>query len=217
MASSGSTPSPSARRPPRLLLRVVGDDDPKACTGLRLIHLGRAHRVPESGRLDPPPVVLDPYARRPLSPADAPVARRGGILAVDCSWNRLAEAGRFPGGAGPTRPSRSARRLPFLLAANPQHFGRLGELNTVEALASALAVLDFHEAAARLLEGFRGGPALLELNAAALARYVRASSAEEVEAAERAIYGGVETPTAGETGTGRAPRGPTSVGRSARR
>ncbi len=191
MASSGSTPSRSPSRAPRLLLSIAGDDDPKVCTGLRLVRFGRAERVRAPERLQPPPIVLDPHAPRPLSRADLSAARRGGLLAVDCSWNRLAEHGRFPGRGRGRRPNPSARRLPILLAANPQHFGRVGELNTVEALSAAVYLLGFREEAARLLEGFRGGPAFLDVNRAALERFASASSADEVLRDERELYGGV--------------------------
>lgn len=190
MGSSGSTPSPSPERAPRLLLVLEGDDDPKVCTGLRLVRFGRATRARDPFRLQPPPVVLDPHAPTVLSRADRAAARRGGLLAVDCSWNRLAESGRFPHHAGPRRRGAFARRLPYLLAANPQHYGRVGELNTVEALSAALYLLGYPAAAVSLLEGFRGGPAFLVVNRGALERFAAASCAEEVVAGERAIYGG---------------------------
>lgn len=190
MPSSKNTPSRSTSRPPRLLLWVAGDDDPKVCTGLRLIRLGRAFRVADPARLRPAPVVLDPYAPTPLSAADRPWASRGGLLAVDCSWNRLSDRGGFHF-SGPGRPSgRNARRLPFLFAGNPQHYGRLGELNTAEALAAGLFVLGYEGAARELVRDFRGGPAFFDLNAAALARYASAPSGDEVLGAERDLFGG---------------------------
>lgn len=191
MRSSGSTPSRSGERRPRLYLWIAGDDDPKACTGLRLVRLGRAVRVSAPGKLRPAPVVLNPHASTPLSRADAPAAGRGGILAVDCSWNRLAgRSGLFPG-ADPFGPHASrGRRLPYLFAANPQHYGRLGELNTVEALSAALFVLGYPDEARLLLGGFRGGEALFTVNAAAFAAYQDATTADGVQNAERRLFGG---------------------------
>ena len=174
--------------PIRLLLRVVGDDHPKACSGRRLLRRGLALEVPRIDGLSPPPVVLDPYASQPLSPADRPAALRGGLLAVDCSWNRLHEAGRLPSGTG--RRGTLRRRLPWLVAANPQHFGRLAELNTVEALAAGLVVLGERDAAAALLEGFSGGSQLLAINADRLAAYASAADADGVSGAERRAFGG---------------------------
>ncbi len=138
--------------------------------------------------------MLDPHASTPLSRADAPAARRGGILAIDCSWNQLARRGGFPA-AGRGRPSSPfARRLPYLFAANPQHYGRLGELNTVEALSASLYLLGYPDEAQALLGGFRGGLALFEVNASAFAAYTAAASPAEVLAAERLLFGGNPDP-----------------------
>ncbi len=77
----------------------------------------------------------------------------------------------------------------MLLAGNPQHFGRLGELNTAEALAAGLWVLGASTAARQLLAGFAGGPAFLEMNAERLGRYVRAATPERIVDEERALFG----------------------------
>lgn len=185
MGSSRSTPAPSVEPGPRLLVRLVGDDHPKACTARKLIRLGLAEAVEPSAGLRRP-VVLDPHAERPLSPADLPPARAGGLLAVDCSWNRLMGRRKLLAGAGPKegRP----RRLPWLFAANPQHYGRLAELNTAEALAAALRILGERERAERLLASFSGGPAFWSLNGPMLERYASARDAEEVRAIEREVF-----------------------------
>jgi pre-rRNA-processing protein TSR3 len=187
MRSSGSTRSPPSR-PIRLGVVVVGDDHARLCTGRRLVRLGLAREVGRSSARSDGPIVLDPYATVPLSAADRPRAEADGLVAVDCSWNRLAASrsrGPPPGG-----PRAHARRLPILVATNPQHFGRLGELNTAEALAAALWVVGRQGDARRLLAGFAGGPAFLEVNAERLDRYGRARTADEVVRAERALFGG---------------------------
>lgn len=177
----------------RVWLEVVGDDDPRACSGRRLLRLGRAVEVPSVEGRSPTPIVLDPYARTALSRADRAASRRGGVAAVDCSWNRLARVGGF--GAGGERGRRSLhRRLPLLLAGNPQHFGRLGELNTVEALAAALFVLGEREAAGRLLAGFAGGREFLSMNHDRFSAYAAAEDADGIRAAERRLFGPPETP-----------------------
>jgi len=186
MRSSGSTPNPPPRARVPLYVRVVGDDHPKACTGRRLLHRGLARRW--SGRWgSSPPVVLDPFAREPLSGADRIAVRRGGLLVVDCSWNRLSERGAFPAGAGSGPMTR--RRLPILVAANPQHYGRLAELNTVEAFAAALSVVGRPLEAQRVLQGFSGGDGFLAINGDRLVRYATARSADEVRDAEQALFG----------------------------
>jgi len=110
------------------------------------------------------------------------------VVVIDCSWNRLAGRGQLPsttvaaGGTG-------HRRLPFLLATNPQHFGRLAELNTAEALAAALYVLGATDRAVRLLEGFAGGKTFFEVNRGRLERYARAADPRAVIEAEAALFG----------------------------
>ena len=132
--------------------------------------------------------MLDPYATVPLTSADRPRADAHGLVAVDCSWNRL--SARHARGLPRTAVVHGAvgRRLPILVASNPQHYGRLGELNTAEALAAALVLLGEPEDAARLLEGFAGGPAFFELNRERLARYAGASSPEELVREERGLF-----------------------------
>jgi pre-rRNA-processing protein TSR3 len=121
-----------------------------------------------------------------LSTADRPRALTEGVLAIDCSWNRVGERGGLPVGVG--GGGAAHRRLPYLLAANPQHFGRLSELNTAEAIAAALWLLGERERAERLLSGFAGGTAFFTINGAALARYGPCRGQEEIEAAERELF-----------------------------
>ncbi|MCI4372412.1 MAG: DUF367 domain-containing protein [Thermoplasmata archaeon] len=188
MRSSESTLSPSPRPAIPLLLLLAGEDHPKACTGRRLIHRGLARPVRRIAGLRPPPIVLDPHASDPLSGADRSAARRGGVLAVDCSWNRIESRGRLPG--LPSDDGGIHRRLPILVAGNPQHFGRIAELNTVEALSAALYVLGQTSDATHLLDGFRGGDGFLTINRERLDLYASRRTAEAVRVAERELYGG---------------------------
>jgi pre-rRNA-processing protein TSR3 len=189
MGSSGSTRNRSPDRPFRLLLLLAGEDHPKACTGRRLVRRGRAVPVRATSRLDRPPLLLDPHSPEPLSAGDRAVAASGGILAIDCSWNRLRDRGGLPGEREGRAPTGVPRRLPLLVAANPQHYGRIGELNTVEALSAALYVLGRPKEAAGLLEGFRGGSGFLEINRDRLEQYRRGANAEDVRALERSMFG----------------------------
>jgi len=191
MRSSASTPNRSrSPRPIRLFVVLAGEDHPKACTGRRLLRWGRATSAPTHSPAGEAPVTLDPYAPTPLSAADRATVERLGLLAVDCSWNRLGERGRFPDATvGPGRRARR-RRLPILIATNPQHYGRVAQLNTAEALAGALGVLGRMAEASRLLAGLAGGEEFVAVNRDRLERYAGAGSAEEILAAERALFGG---------------------------
>ncbi len=192
MRFSGSTRSRPRDGAIRLFLTLAGEDHPKACTGRRLVSRGVAKAVDRADRLVPAPIVLDPFAPEPLVPADAATAVRGGLLVVDCSWNRLSERGRFPGAEGGSRGIR--RRLPLLIATNPQHYGRPAQLNTVEAFAAALAVLGRSADAERLLAGFRGSEEFLRVNRERLREYAAAPTPAALLAAERSLFGGEAPP-----------------------
>ena len=190
MRSSGSTRSPRHNPSVRLYIILAGEDHPKLCTGRRLLHRGLAREVRRVEGISPAPIVLDPYAADPLGPGDRTIAVRGGILAVDCSWNRLTERGRFPGSEPGEHLRGIRRRLPILIATNPQHYGRPAQLNTVEALAAALVLVGHPDEGARLLQGFRGSDAFLKVNAERFAAYILESDADGIRAAERRMFGG---------------------------
>jgi pre-rRNA-processing protein TSR3 len=190
MPSSGNTRSRRRSDPVRLYISLAGEDHPKACTGRRLLHRRLAREVRRIEGIAPSPIVLDPYAPDPLGPADEKAAMRGGILAVDCSWNRLTERGRFPGTEPGDRGRGIRRRLPILIATNPQHYGRPAQLNTVEALAAALFLVGRPTEAAHLLEGFSGSDEFLRVNAERFAAYASEHDADGVRAAERRLFGG---------------------------
>ncbi|MFB6172078.1 MAG: DUF367 family protein [Haloarculaceae archaeon] len=155
-----------------LHVRYEGDDDPAKCTARKLARfdLATLHR---SARAVPPGIVLNPFAERALSPADADRER---LVALDCSWE-TAEREAFD--------LRGAQRaLPFLVAANPVNYGTPFQLNTVEAFAGALAILGEREQAEAALGKFRWGHTFLELNAEPLERYAACTDSAEVVAVQ---------------------------------
>src|SRR5271157_6443237 len=188
MRSSGSTRKPRRNAALRLLVVLAGEDHPKACTGRRLLRWGRVVQVPRENAGFPAPVVLDPYAPTPLSGADRETAEGGGLLVIDCSWNRLSSRGAFPGEEGRFRRHGVHRRLPLLIAANPQHYGRVAQLTSVEAFSAALYVLGRPAEAERVISGFAGGPDFLELNRTRFERYRAAPGPAEILAAEKELF-----------------------------
>ncbi|MGC2289373.1 MAG: DUF367 domain-containing protein [Thermoplasmata archaeon] len=187
MRSSRSTHNPSSESPTPLFVRITGEDHPKACTGRRLVHRGLAREWKAVGPHARTPILLDPRAPDPLLPLDGPRAAYSGILVVDCSWNRFNQRGGFdPALTGLGRLLH--RRLPWLLAGNPQHYGRVGELNTAEAFAGALDLIGDRSGAERVLNTFAGGPGFLVLNARLLEAYRNARSLAELRAAEREFF-----------------------------
>jgi rRNA small subunit aminocarboxypropyltransferase len=187
MPSSRSTPNPCIEPAIPLYVRITGEDHPKACTGRRLVRRGLATQWKDAETRAEGPILLDPRSSDPLTPMDAPRAASSGLLVVDCSWNQLQRRGGFDRRlTALTRLRR--RRLPWLLAGNPQHYGRLGELNTAEAFAGALDILGDRPQAKRVLGTFAGGPGFLTINAGPLAAYRAVRSTEELRAAEREFF-----------------------------
>jgi pre-rRNA-processing protein TSR3 len=183
MKSSGNTEDPRCRIP--LWIVLASEDNPKACTGRRAIRYALA--VEANERHHPPPgaLLLDPYSSHPLSRKDAGAAMEKGVVAVDCSWNRLSSRGKYPAGGRWLAALKEKRRLPLVLAANPQHYGRLGELNTAEALGASVYVLCGRDAAEVFLNRFSFGRSFMELNGELLERYRGALDAKGIEEAER--------------------------------
>ena len=142
-------------------LRVLelGQDDPSKCTARRLARMGLAYSYNSPTRLPPRGIALDPFAERELADADAELAQVGGIVGVDCSWNRALET--F---ARLRLRGLEPRRLPPLVPVNPVNAGKVGKLTTAEALAGALATIGEEEHAAQLMGAFKWGPAFLGLN-----------------------------------------------------
>ena len=149
-----------------LHVRYEGDDDPEKCSARKLARfdLAELHRATRS---TPPGIVLNPFAEKALSPADASTVGAGvrheRLVALDCSWEtaRL-EAFDLEG---------VHRSLPFLVAGNPVNYGTPFQLNTVEAFAGALCILGDRPHAEELLSKFSWGHTFLELNDEPLARY----------------------------------------------
>src|SRR5208282_272057 len=127
-----------------------------------------------------PPSGFSSFSRgrttRGRAPADA--------FSVGAAW------GAFPGSERAGRPRAPHRRLPVLIATNPQHYGRVAQLNTVEALCAALYVLGRPEEAERVISGFAGGEEFLEVNRDRLERYSRAVAPDDITAAEKLLFGG---------------------------
>jgi len=91
-------------------------------------------------------------------------------------------------GAFSTRLSRRSRRLPYLVAANPVHYGRLFELSSLEALAAALYILDHREQAKKIVRIYKWGPAFLSLNKNLLEEYAQAETTEAIAKIEEAYF-----------------------------
>ena len=134
-------------------------DDPKKCTARRLEKFNLSDNHSSFKTLPPMGIVLDPFSDRILNSEDIPLAEVGGIVGVDCSWNKAPETFsrlRLMG--------LEARRLPLITPVNPVNSGKIGKLTTAEALASALLICKENEHAKTIMSVFKWGPAFLKLN-----------------------------------------------------
>lgn len=179
-----------SKRPPtrgavRLVEFLEDQCDPRKCTGRKLIRRGLAVGVGNVRALPRGAVVLDPRAEQALSPLDTAVARRRGLVALDCSWKHV-EASYKERGLDRVGV---ARALPFLLAANPVHYGQPMQLSTLEAFAGALFIFGQDGQARELLASYTWGPMFETLNGEPLRAYARARNSTEVVSAQREFVG----------------------------
>ena len=162
--------------------------DPKRCSARRMARMGLVEPVSRLGQLPRKAILLDPYAKKALSPEDAKQARSRGITILDCSWEHA--EGTF----------KNARRiakliprgLPFLLAANPVNYGKPYRLSSLEAAAAALAIVGDTAHARRLAAATNWGTTFLQLNAEPLEEYAGAANSAEVVRIQRAYLGSSE-------------------------
>jgi len=160
---------------------MAHEDDPRLCTAARMVRYGDA-RAASPSRVPRGAIILDPSAEKSISAEDREAAQRFGILAVDCSWNRLE---RFPR----VRKGLRHRALPFVVPTNPTNFGKAQRLTTAEAFAATLYILGEREQAAAIMARFKWGPSFLPANREALDLYAAARDSSEVVRIQNSLLG----------------------------
>ncbi len=156
---------------PKLMVYEFRQDDPKKCTSARLRKFRLVRSLASMSRIPSSVIVLNPTSSRTLSHEDRELAQRGGLVALDCSWN-------FSEGVFDRNIPGNHRRLPILLAGNPTNYGIASRLSTAEALAAALIITGFQEPAGVILSLFTWGETFLSLNQDPLEKYAAAKSSE---------------------------------------
>ncbi len=154
--------------------------DSKKCTGLKLARFDKIkiHRTMKT--IPRRAIVLNPFSEIALSPEDSKLAKRWGIVALDCSWSHAKKIFKH-------RNNDKNRCLPYLVAGNPVNYGSIGKLSTVEALSGALHILGFPSQSRRLLNLFKWGHTFLELNKELLEVYQKAHDSLEVISSQNAF------------------------------
>lgn len=165
-----------------VLVLMEGEDDPKKCTARKLVRLDMARNVRKVREIPHGAIVLNPLSKKAFSPADKERAERSGIMALDCSWERLES---FPS----LRKDLEHRALPYLIAANPVNYGHPCQLSSAEALAAALWISGEFDHASEIMSKFGWGHSFLILNLEILNRYAAAAdSATVVEIQKEYIH-----------------------------
>jgi pre-rRNA-processing protein TSR3 len=154
----------SRRDEPVVYVLLMKQDDPRKCTAAKIARHRLAKPLFRVKQIPVRSIVLNPFASEVLLPRDRILAQQNGLVVVDCSWERVQ-------GAFALRMRGEGRRLPTLLAANPVNYAKPHKLSSVEALAAALFVMRFKEAAVRLLALFKWGNSFLTLNDQPLRQY----------------------------------------------
>jgi len=166
----------------KLYIYHLHQDDPKKCTAIKLYKFKLVRLVKNPKLIPKFSIVLNPYASKILIPLDKKLIEDNGLIAIDCSWNKIHEAFKkhFKG---------INKRLPFLLAANPVNYGKLGKLSSAEALASALYIVNYKKEAEKILSLFKWGETFLTLNKNPLEDYSKAKCEEEILKLEKEYFG----------------------------
>ena len=154
----------------------LSQDDPKKCSARKMGRFQKAKLVHRMKRLPNRAIVLDPFSKKALSPADRKIAEKRGVVAVDCSWadatNVFDKLNR--------NLNLESRALPMLMASNPVKFGKWGELSTLEALSAAYFILGEREMAEDMLRIYNWGIRFMQINIEPLEAYAKCGSSSEV-------------------------------------
>ncbi|MCY3853670.1 MAG: DUF367 family protein [Thaumarchaeota archaeon] len=151
----------------KIKLVMFKEDDPRKCTAIKLIRFKLANKTKKTNYRS---LILDPFAKKILSPVDKHVKS---ITAIDCSWNKINPVSikRFIG---------MHRKLPPLYAGNPVNYSKLNKLTTVEAIAAALFILGDVKNGKIIMSKFKWGHSFIELNYNLLNDYSKSKSPKEI-------------------------------------
>ncbi|AFD01214.1 hypothetical protein Mtc_2489 [Methanocella conradii HZ254] len=164
---------------PLLYVYHARQDDPKKCSARRMQKFGLAILYEAVEKLPYGAILLNPMAKKALSPSDAMYAKKG-IVVLDCTWDEVERV--FP----LLRPKRMKERaLPYLLASNPVNYGKPFMLNSAEAFVAALYILGYKEQALEVARRFKWGETFLTLNKEPLEAYASAKGSEEIVAIQK--------------------------------
>ncbi len=152
-----------------IIALYLRQDDPKKNTVLKLAKKGIIKIVRDLRHVPRGLLILNPFEDKIVTPQDHDIVVNRGILVVDCSWSKstitFKRIGRFLKG--------HHRRLPFLVSANPSHYGKPYMLTSAEALAATLYIVGLKDYAFEIMKNFKWGLEFLRINYERLENYSR--------------------------------------------
>jgi pre-rRNA-processing protein TSR3 len=158
----------------KLIVFHLNEDDPKKCSAKKLAKFGYAKLIKKIKKTPKDAILLNPFSEKCLSKEDLDIAKKNGILAVDCSWENAEISFNY------LNLRNHSRCLPFLIAANPVNYGKPFKFSTIEAFSAALYIIGEKEKAKDILKLYKWGPHFLELNKEPLEDYEKAKNSSEI-------------------------------------
>jgi pre-rRNA-processing protein TSR3 len=162
----------------RVQVLLYRQDDPAKCTATKLVKFGLAESI-RSIRLNT--LLLNPFCKVVLSNEDSRIIKS--VCALDCSWEKADTVLK-----GKVSKNGIYRRLPALLAGNPNNYCKLSKLTTAEALAASLFILGWRNQSEKILDKFKWGHTFIELNSEILNDYSNAMNATEIVEIEKEYF-----------------------------
>jgi pre-rRNA-processing protein TSR3 len=158
----------------RLIIYHANEDDPKKCSARKMHKFKFAFLTNNIKKIQKNTLLLNPFAEKSLSKEDAEIAKKNGIVAIDCSWKNAEKNFDY------LDERNHSRSLPYLIAVNPINYGKILKLTTLEAFAATLYILNNIDQAKKILNIYKWGPHFLELNKEPLEDYRKAKDSKEV-------------------------------------
>ena len=158
----------------KLIVYHANEDDPKKCSARKLHKLGFAEIKTNIRKTPRHAILLNPYAEKSISKQDIEIAKKNGMMAVDCSWKNAENSFEY------LDKRNYSRALPYVIAVNPINYGKPLKLTTIEAFAAALYILGETNHAKNILNIYKWSPHFLELNREPLEDYRKARNSKEI-------------------------------------
>lgn len=158
----------------KIVVFHANECDKKKCTTYKMEKSNKCKVVYKLNHIPKGAIVLNPFAKKAVSPEDKKIVENRGIAALDCSWNKVSSSSTF------FNLSKFHRSLPFLIASSPVNYGKPCKLTTAEAISATLYITDFKKEAENILDGFKWGHTFFELNHDLLQAYNHAKTSKDV-------------------------------------